>query len=97
MKKQKSVNKLRIIGIVFVVAMLFSIGSEIVKTFQIKMSINEATIENKKLKEESQNLKNEVSKLKDKKYMQTYASGSLFITEKGTEVYFLPKDEKAPE
>lgn len=96
MKKKQSVNKLRIIGVVFVAAMLFSIGSDVVTTIKTKYEIKQAQQENDKLKKESADLKNEVSKLKDENYIQSYASGIIFSTEKGTEVYILPKD-KAPE
>lgn len=96
MQKKKSVNKLRVVGLVFAFGMIFSIGNDVFKTFKTKYEISQAQSENDKLKQESQNLKNEVSKLKDDSYIQSYVSGTIFSTEKGTEVYILPKD-KAPE
>ena len=96
MKTKKATRNLRIIGLGIILFMLFNIGVEVYHTFKTKYDITVAQKENDKLKKESENLKNEVAKLKDNNYLQSYVSGTIFSTEQGTTIYVLPED-KTPE
>lgn len=98
MKQKQKVRYLRIASCLIVIFMIVSIGSNIYKTFKYKYDIQSAQTENKKLKQEKEDLDNEIAKLKDKNYLQSYVSGTIFSTEKGTSVYVLPKaKDKAPD
>ena len=94
--KKRSRN-IKIVGIVIIVLMLVGIGNEVYNTIRLNYEISVAQKENDQLKKESEELQNEVKKLKDKNYIQSYVSGTIFSTEKGTSIYVLPEDEKAPE
>lgn len=96
MKKNKSARNIRIIGLVLVMFMVVNIGLEVYNTIRTKYEISVAQKENNELKKEAEKLSNEVTKLKDDSYIQSYVSGTIFSTEKGTTIYVLPKD-KAPE
>ncbi|MDF9867703.1 cell division protein FtsB [Bacilli bacterium PM5-3] len=97
MNKRKSARYIRIIGIVISVIFLAMIVNEVYTTINLKYNISLAESENQELKKESEKLQNEVKKLKDENYIQTYVSGTIFSTEKGTSIYVLPEDEKTPE
>lgn len=98
MKQNKAKRNIRILGVLFVGFMLISIGTNVYKTIKYKHEISIAQTENSKLKKEEEELNNEIKKLKDKNYIQSYVSGTIFSTEKGTSVYVLPKGkENAPE
>ncbi|MDR3214964.1 MAG: septum formation initiator family protein [Bacilli bacterium] len=88
---------LRTIIVFIIVFMLFSIGQQVFTSFKTKYDLVNAKQENSKLKKEAQNLDNEIIKLKDKNYIQTYVSGTIFSTEKGTSIYVLPEEDKTPE
>lgn len=76
-----------------VLGMTFSILSEIYSTISLTLNISQASSENLKLKEAQDELKKEVRKLKDNNYLQSYVSGKNFVTEKGSNVYILPKSK----
>lgn len=94
-KRQKSI--LRILTLAFALFMIGTIGFEIFSTIETNISISQAKKEQLALKEEEENLKNEVAKLNDEKYLQSYVSGTIFSTEKGTTIFILPDQEEMPE
>lgn len=69
------------------------IGSQLYTTIKTNFDLKNAGTLNKNLKDESTRLDNEIIKLKDKNYIQTYVSGTIFSTEKGTSIYVLPEDK----
>lgn len=86
-------NAVNVIMLVLVAYMGISIIGEVGQTINLKLSINNTKKQNNDLKKETESLNNEVNKLKDEDYIQSYVSGTIFQTEKGTNVYLLP-DEK---
>ncbi|MDR1782194.1 MAG: septum formation initiator family protein [Bacilli bacterium] len=93
----KNNRLLRIVLIVVIIMMIYSIGNQFVTTIKTKIDLNNAKQTNQKLKDESTRLDNEIIKLKDKNYIQTYVSGTIFSTEKGTSIYVLPEDKTSGE
>ncbi|MDL2211310.1 septum formation initiator family protein [Erysipelotrichaceae bacterium OttesenSCG-928-M19] len=93
MKKSNATRNIRLIAAVVAIVLLVNIGLEVYSTIKTKYDISVAQKENTQLKEEAENLKNEVAKLKDESYIQSYVSGTIFSTEKGTTIYVLPEDE----
>lgn len=92
-KKIKQLNILRVMSLIIIVFMVVSIIFEVANTFSSKQKIEVAKIENDKLQKEAKELENRIVKLNDEKYIQSYVSGTLFSTEKGTTVYVMPKDK----
>lgn len=92
-KKKKQLNILRLIILIVIIFMVFNVGFEVFNTFANKHKISTAKIENEKLKSEAKELENRIVKLNDDKYIQSYVSGTLFSTDKGTTVYVIPKEE----
>ena len=94
-------RKIKPINVIFLSAMclmlLFNIVQEISTTFKVKYDISQADKQSVELKEEHEKLKKEVYKLSDENYIQSYVSGTIFSTEKGTNVYILPDKEAASE
>ena len=72
--------------------MVVNIISDVVNTVNVSIKLKQGNQENKKLKEEKDTLEKEVIKLNDDKYLESYVSGTIFSTEKGMNVYVLPKD-----
>jgi len=97
MKNKTAKRNIRLIGFVLAIVMIIAIGRELYDTISINYRISVAQAENEQLAKESERLQNEVKKLQDDNYIQSYVSGTIFSTEKGTSIYVLPEDEKAPE
>ena len=95
--KNKNAVVIRIIALIGVVAMIGMIGFEVFSTIKTSYEITQAKNEQKELEGEKQDLKNEISKLKDENYLQSYVSGTIFSTEKGTTIFILPEQEETPE
>ncbi|WP_423363653.1 FtsB family cell division protein [Mycoplasma sp. P36-A1] len=96
-KRVKQIS--RVVLLTFMAFMVLNISSDLFSTVQLKHALSKANTENEQLKTETDTLNNEVTKLKDDEYIQSYVSGTMFSTEKGTTVYILPDDESesAPE
>ena len=95
--KKKNAVVIRIIALIGVVVMIGMIGYEVFSTIKTSYEITQAKNEQKELEGEKQDLKNEISKLKDENYLQSYVSGTIFSTEKGTTIFILPEQEETPE
>lgn len=88
------VRNIKIVALMVILGMTFSIVSEIYSTISLSYNISQASSENTKLKQAQDELRKEVQKLKDNNYLQSYVSGKNFVTEKGSNVYILPKSNK---
>ena len=97
MKNKAKIRYIRLIGLVFVVFMIFGIAREIYQTIRINHQINQAKQENKELLEEAIRLENEIKRLEDENFIQTYVSGTIFATGGGTTIYVLPREDETPE
>lgn len=91
------VRNIKIIAVMVILGMTFSIVSEIYSTISLSFGISQASSENAKLRKDQDELRKEVQKLKDNNYLQSYVSGKNFVTEKGSNVYILPKSNDKSE
>jgi len=91
MKKKNATKYIRITVILIGIYMIFSISREAIRTVHLYYSINQASQESDRLKEETTRLNNEVLRLKDDDYIQSFVSGTIFQTREGTSVYILPE------
>lgn len=89
--KVKQIIRIGIICIAFF--MVVNIFSDVVSTFKVSTKIKQVKQENNDLKKEKDALEKEILKLNDDKYLEAYVSGTIFSTEKGMNVYVLPKDK----
>jgi len=98
MKKKQTLNKksiIRIAMLAFSVYMIFSIGSEVFRSARLYYNLSQTSKENERLIEETNRLNNEVLRLQDEDYIQSFVSGTIFQTREGTSVYILPERNDA--
>jgi len=90
MSKKNKIVILRVCVLALVGYMIVSVANEMFTTARLYYNINHANIENEALQEETDRLNNEVLRLKDDDYIQSFVSGTIFQTREGTSVYILP-------
>lgn len=95
-RKKKRINILRYLTIIFIIVGFYTFGSKIVEFFSLQSQIKNEERINATLKEQESKLNLEINRLGDKNYLSTYASGRIFATKKGDEIYIL-EDEDTPE
>lgn len=95
--KKKNIMFVKGLAVIAVFIMVANIGYEVFSTIRTTYSISQAKKEQAQLKGEETKLQNEVAKLNDEKYLQSYVSGTIFSTEKGTTIFILPDQEETPE
>lgn len=98
-RKRRAFNNVSIIRITFLavfLAMAISVVNELYKTIELNIQIEKANEEHAVLLDESNELENQIAKLQDKDYLQSFVSGRTFVTQEGSNVFILP-NENAPE
>jgi len=86
---------LRVIAVLIAVYIVGSVATELFRTARLYYSINQATTINQQLQEDTARLNNEVLRLQDEEYIQTFVSGTIFQTQEGTSIYILPERNNA--
>lgn len=92
-EKKKKLNMVRFITIVLIAVTFYTVGAKVIEFLTLQSKISYEQKINATLKQEEETLNKEIAKLNDKNYLSTYASGRIFATSKGEEIYILGNED----